>query len=83
MKILSYRRGRKTQTQNQAIIKLDKAETRAEASKYIGKRVEVSFSKTSIRGTITRVHGNKGKVVARFNRGLPGQIKNKDAKLVE
>jgi Ribosomal protein L35AE/L33A len=83
MKILSYRRGRKTQTQNQAVIKLDKAETREEATKYIGKRVEVSFSKASIRGTITRVHGNKGKVVARFNRGLPGQIKNKEIKFVE
>ncbi|MEM3190691.1 MAG: 50S ribosomal protein L35ae [Candidatus Parvarchaeota archaeon] len=83
MKVLSYRRGRKTQTSNQAILRLDGVESREEASKYLGRKVEITFSKASIRGIITKVHGGKGRVVARFNRGLPGQIKNKDVKFVD
>lgn len=83
MKVLSYRRGRKTQTPNQAVLRLDGVKSREEAVKHLGRKVEVVFQKTSIRGVITRAHGSKGSVIARFNRGLPGQVKNRDVKFVD
>ncbi len=73
MKIVSYRRGRKTQRVNQAVVSIPNVSDRNDAQKYIGKRVEIKFSKNSINGVITRVHGGKGRVVVRFRRGLPGQ----------
>lgn len=80
MKIVSFRRGRKTQNLRQAIIVIDKVNTKEEANKYIGKKVEIAFSKNSIRGVVTHAHGGKGRVVARFRRGLPGQALTKEVK---
>lgn len=80
MKIISFRRGRKTQNLMQAIVKIDKINDRQAAMKYIGKRVEIMFSKNSIKGVITRAHGDNGRVVARFRRGLPGQAITKEIK---
>ncbi|MCL5009461.1 MAG: 50S ribosomal protein L35ae [Candidatus Parvarchaeota archaeon] len=80
MRILSFRRGRKTQNTMQAVLKISGVNDRESAAKYIGKKVEVSFSKNSIRGSITRVHGDNGRVVARFRRGLPGQALLKEVK---
>ncbi len=78
-KILSFRRGRKTQTLNQAIVSTT-AKNREEAKKMIGTRMEIKFSKAVIKGVVTRVHGSKGKVVVRFRRGLPGQAINRELK---
>lgn len=80
-KILSYRRGRKTQKVNQAIALIDKVNNREEAKKYIGKRVEIAFSKSSIKGVIVKPHGDNGRVIIRFRRGLPGQAMNKEVKM--
>ncbi|MCL4398975.1 50S ribosomal protein L35ae [Candidatus Parvarchaeota archaeon] len=81
MKIVSFRRGRKTQRSNQAIIKIQDVADREAAKKFIGKKVSISFSKrpeSRIVGVITRLHGDNGKVVARFRRGLPGQALTKE-----
>lgn len=80
IRIVSFRRGRKTQNLLQAVLKIDGVGDRETAAKYIGKRVELTFSKKSIRGVITRVHGDNGRVVARFRRGLPGQALLKTVK---
>jgi large subunit ribosomal protein L35Ae len=80
-KLLSYRRGRKTQKMNQAIASIEKVDSREEAKKFIGKKVEIAFSKSSIKGIIVKPHGGKGRVVIRFRRGLPGQAMNKEIKL--
>jgi large subunit ribosomal protein L35Ae len=80
-KVLSYRRGRKTQKVNQAIASIEKVNSREEAKKFIGKKVEIAFSKSSIKGVIVKAHGDKGRVVIRFRRGLPGQAMNQEIKL--
>ncbi len=80
IKVVSFRRGRKTQNLQQAVLRIDGVKNREEAKSYIGKKVEVSFSKNSIKGVITRAHGDNGRVVARFRRGLPGQAITKEAK---
>ena len=81
--ILSYRRGRKTQTTNQMIIKIPGSETREKAKALIGKKVTFTTSgKKKIQGKITRAHGSKGLIVARFEKGLPGQSFNKNVDIV-
>ncbi|MCL4400850.1 50S ribosomal protein L35ae [Candidatus Parvarchaeota archaeon] len=80
IKIVSFKRGRKTQNLRQAVLKIEKVSTKEEAKKYIGKKVEVSFSKNSIRGVVTKTHGDNGRVVVRFRRGLPGQALTKEVK---
>ncbi|MCW1292394.1 MAG: 50S ribosomal protein L35ae [Candidatus Rehaiarchaeum fermentans] len=79
--IVSYRRGRHTQKLRQAIVKIEGIKNREEAKKLIGKEVEISFSKASIKGKITRAHGNNGKVVVLFERGMPGQAIGKEIKI--
>jgi large subunit ribosomal protein L35Ae len=81
IKVVSFRRGRKTQNVLQAILKIDGVNDKETAKSYIGKKVDIKFSKNSIKGVITRVHGDNGRVVARFRRGLPGQALNKEIKV--
>ena len=72
--ILNYRRGRHTLYHNQLILKVEEIKSREEAAKLLGKRVVYKTkSGKEIFGKITRVHGNKGNVIARFSKGLPGQ----------
>ena len=73
-RITHYRRGRKTQYKYQMIIEVDGVETIEKANELMGKTVVYTTeSGKTINGEVTRVHGAKGKIVARFERGLPGQ----------
>ncbi len=72
--IVSYRRGRHTQNNNQMIIKVDGVMKKIDAEKLINKKVTWK-SKTGkeLIGKIVNAHGNKGAVKAYFEIGLPGQ----------
>jgi len=73
-KIVNFRGGKRTQKTNQMALIVEKCSTKEAASKLLGKKVAwKTQSGKKIVGTITRVHGNKGAVIARFNKGLPGQ----------
>ena len=74
-KVISARRGRHSAYNYQFILDVGKMD-RKSAESMLGKTVEwISPGKkhVSIKGKITRVHGGKGKVVAQFEKGLPGQ----------
>lgn len=72
--IVSYRRGRHTVTPNQAIIKLEAIEDKDAAKKFVGKKVSYKTkSGKIISGVITDLHGDNGRLRARFERGIPGQ----------
>ncbi len=74
-KLLSPRRGRHTAYNYQYILDVGAADRKA-AEKYLGKAVEWKTpgkAPKSIKGKISRVHGSRGKVVAQFEKGLPGQ----------
>ncbi|MCC7552717.1 50S ribosomal protein L35ae [Candidatus Micrarchaeota archaeon] len=73
-KIINYRRGRKTEYTDQFVIEIDGIESKEKASTLTGKRVvwKTSTGKEII-GKVTKAHGNKGAVLAKFNKGLPGQ----------
>ncbi len=73
--VLSYRRGCKTQNEKYAILEVEGVDSRGSAAKLIGRKVIWTdpSNKLKISGRIVRVHGNKGRVIAKFNTPLPGQ----------
>ncbi|MBN2367692.1 50S ribosomal protein L35ae [Candidatus Woesearchaeota archaeon] len=74
--IVSFRRGRKTQTMNQMILKADSANSKEDAEKLVGKSVKwqsPSKDKKVLSGKISAAHGGKGAVRAIFETGMPGQ----------
>jgi large subunit ribosomal protein L35Ae len=72
--ILNYRMGRHHIYPNQVIVKFENINDKYEASKYIGKHVIwVSPGKKIFIGKIVDIHGNKGNLRVRFNKGIPGQ----------
>jgi large subunit ribosomal protein L35Ae len=73
-RILSYRRGRHTEHTDQFIVSMAGVGEKAEARKYVGKGIYWETpAKKRISGKITHTHGNSGTVIARFDKGLPGQ----------
>jgi large subunit ribosomal protein L35Ae len=75
-RIVSFRRGKRTQYTNQMIVRVEGVETKEEATKLIKKglvwRTPGKLSK-EINGVIKTTHGNRGLVRVHFERGMPGQ----------
>jgi len=72
--ITSFRRGRRTISHNQMIVKISGVDSKEKAVSLVGKH---TFWKSpagkEIKGTITGAHGAKGCVRASFETGMPGQ----------
>jgi len=74
-RVVNYRRGRRTEYTNQYILIIEGVTDKAGAAKYIGKRVVWKTpAGHEVVGKVTNTHGNGGAVLARFNKGLPGQV---------
>jgi len=72
--VVSFRKGRQTQTPKHFLIKVDKIDDRKKAKELVGKSVIwTSPAGKEINGKIASAHGNKGVVRAIFEKGLPGQ----------
>ncbi|MEM4348758.1 MAG: 50S ribosomal protein L35ae [Candidatus Anstonellaceae archaeon] len=73
-RILSYRRGVHTEYTNQYVLQVEGVSDRTAAEGLIGKKVVFKTSTgKEIIGKISKAHGNSGAVLARFDKGLPGQ----------
>ena len=82
-KVVNYRGGRRTQYTNQFVILPEGISKKEEAKKILGKKLEwLTPSKKKISGEITRVHGSKGAVIGRFEKGLPGQALGTDVEIL-
>lgn len=72
--IASFRRSLKHTYGNQMILFIENCETKEQAQEYVGKNVEYATGGSKIiKGTITKPHGVKGRLLARFEKGMPGQ----------
>jgi large subunit ribosomal protein L35Ae len=74
-RIVSYRRGKRTEYTNQYILIIDGVTEKAESAKHVGKKVvwKTPAGKEVV-GKVTNTHGNRGALLARFEKGLPGQV---------
>ena len=73
-KVVSYRRGFKTQQKYQMIVKVSGVDTKEKAHKIVGKTASwKSTAGKEIKGQVTNVHGNSGALRVQFEKGLPGQ----------
>ncbi len=73
-KLVNYRRGVHTEYTNQYVIEVEGVSDKAKAESLAGKKVTWTTSTGKpIVGKISHAHGNKGAVLARFEKGLPGQ----------
>ena len=80
--ILNYRIGRKTQHPKQCLIKVLGAEP-SDAKRMIGLKGVLACRRPKICDKIVDVHGRKGVLRGRFNRGVPGQALCSLVKIVE
>lgn len=73
-KVVSFRRGRRTQKKYQMIVKVSGVDNKEKAKSLISKKVLwKSPGGKEIKGVITNIHGNVGGLRVQFERGLPGQ----------
>jgi len=80
-KVIQFRRGLKRIHERHYILDIG-AKSRDEASKFVGKEVIwTSPAGKKIKGKISSAHGNKGKIRAIFEKGLPGQAKNTEVEV--
>ncbi|KAJ1646543.1 60S ribosomal protein L35a-3 [Coemansia asiatica] len=79
-RFLGYKRAKRNQYENTALIQLENVNTKEETQFYAGKRVAYVYRApttkkgTNVRciwGRITRPHGNSGVVRAKFRHNLP------------
>ena len=81
--IINFRGGRHTQKNNEMVIKVSGVGSKAEAEKLVNKNIEwVTPSGKTIKGKITKFHGNKGAVRVKFEKGMPGQSISKKVKVI-
>lgn len=81
--IANFRSGRHTQDNYEMVIKVPGVDSKAKAEKLVNKNVEwVTPSGKTIKGKITKAHGNKGAVRAKFEKGMPGQSISTKVKVI-
>ena len=74
-RVVNYRRGKHNEYTNQYVVAIDGVTSKDEALKHVGKKVVWKTpSGNGIVGKITNTHGNGGAMLARFDKGLPGQV---------
>jgi len=73
--VLGLRRGMNRQYQREALVKVEGVDDRAKASSLIGARVELVWRSGKVfKGKVSALHGDRGVIVARFKKALPGGV---------
>lgn len=80
-KVIQFRRGKKRIHERHYILDVE-TKSKEEATKFVGKEVIwTSPAGKEIKGKISSSHGNKGLVRAIFEKGLPGQARNREVEV--
>ena len=81
--ITDYRGGRHTQKPNQVIAEVEGVSSKEDAEKLAGKQlVWESPAGKKISGKVSGAHGNKGRVRALMEKGMPGQCVGTQARVI-
>ena len=72
--VLGPRRGLNRQYQREALVKVEGLDDRSKASSLIGARVELTWGRKVFKGKVLSLHGDRGVLVARFKKPLPGGV---------
>jgi large subunit ribosomal protein L35Ae len=72
-KIVNYRIGIRTQMPKWCLIQIIGENTVSRAGQLMGRKVVLKYGKNSFVGRIMSLHGKKGVVTAKFQKGIPGQ----------
>lgn len=72
-RIVNYRIGIRTQMPKWCLIQIMGEDSASRAGQLLGRKVVLRFEENSFVGKIMSLHGKKGVVTARFNKGVPGQ----------
>ena len=73
-RIVSFKGGQHTQDTSRYILESPDIKDKKQAELMHGKKVEFATSSgKKIVGKIKKAHGNQGKMIAKFRKGLPGQ----------
>ncbi len=70
--IVSYRRGPRTQSPRECLLRFPGVHSAGEAARLIGREVAWPVGERRARGRVVGLHGRGGLVRARFRRGVPG-----------
>lgn len=80
--IVNFRGSRRRKNFSQLILKVDKVDDKKKAENLINKEIIwKSSSGKEIKGKVTAVHGNKGAIRVKFEKGLPGQSLGTDLEI--
>ena len=81
--IVNYRLGGKRQYPREVIIEIPGI-TPKEAGNFLNKKVIWRHPKTgtTIHGKIIKIHGRRGRLIARFRKGLPGQALGTEVEII-
>lgn len=72
--IVNFRGGMHTQYNDYMIVKVEGVDSKDDAKQLVGKKIVwTSPAGKEITGKVGRVHGNKGAVRVKFEKGMPGQ----------
>jgi large subunit ribosomal protein L35Ae len=73
-KVSNYKGGPHTQYADRMILMPEGVTSKENAEKLVGKKVTwTTPSGNKINGEVTKTHGRTGSVLAKFEKGLPGQ----------
>ena len=82
--VLGIKRGLNKQYQRDALVKVEGFDDRSKASSLIGAKVELAWRGRKVfKGKVTALHGDRGVVVARFRKPLPGGVAGSKVKLIK
>jgi large subunit ribosomal protein L35Ae len=71
--IVNYRIGIRTQMPKWCLIQITGENSAVKAGQLVGRKMILKFGKNNFVGRIIALHGKKGIVKVKFQRGIPGQ----------
>ena len=80
--IRSYRRGPKSQRNQECLIKVYGVEP-YDSSRFVGWKVEWPHKESRLTGKILKTHGRTGALRVKFKKGLPGQALGTKVKITK